>query len=304
MKPLRLAMVLVLCSARFIARAGDLPAQPAKPPAPLVTRLLFVESSLCCGREDLPALPEPFPLDGLENAAEHRDSTATDFLQTTGVKFPPGAGALYFKSPMVLGITNTPENLLATLKVLEITSTTGPSSAVRVEVRVVEYPPAVEPQLGGQTTFSALQQKLGLKPVCIGSILSGSGWRSYSVVEGVSRKRSGKTGFVNEWSPPAGSAGHYLTLEANLGPDGTIEYDVDFRFVTPAFGKVPAMRDKVETTVKSADGHIDLLKTFVVQAGDRPIRHLAILSRCEKVDTAGRTGAERGAAELPPPAEK
>jgi|GEM_PF-3579348 len=292
MPPLRCAAAIVLACAST-AWAGDGAVKTGE--SELLTRFFFIAPSLCCGDEPVAKVSEPFPLYGLDGPPDKREEGAVNFLASMGVKFPPGANAVHFKNVALLGVVNTAENLRSVAKVLDVSALPVTAAGFRVEVRVVEYSADKEEQLEAESTFAALEQKLRLRTICAaGGKSKNNEWLDACNLEIPSHTVEPKED-ADEWpSSPNGEACD-LVFVAHARDAQTATLHLGVRYASPAKDGAGPVREDLTKQADFTLGRIVRIKTFTVTPTGQPVRHLAILARCTRVD--GWPDAEVGLGE-------
>ena len=240
----------------------------------------------------------PRIVNGFEREPRTRSRDAQPYFAKRKIAFPPGASATYYEGASILGMTNTAENLTQLGKLL------GPEkltkiSAIQHELRIVEYAPEIEEQLEVRATFPALLAKLGDKAKWIyeGTISSKPSWVAAALIGGKVQPLVDPKGNVQTvvkdtsgWPPPAEAevARFEVATNAYFSND-VFEVVCQFHYATAARKDRPPVLTSLFTNVTVRQGIIYKLQTFT--AADRidgPLRHYAVLLRCEWMDGAGR----------------
>jgi hypothetical protein len=276
--------------------------EDAKPEAPkLLTRFFRVKPGFA---EPASKIEQPLILDGLQDNETTRASSAREFFEARGVTFPPGADAVFYLQPSLMGVTNTAENILKVAEVLRIAGLDAEVPTLRVDVRVVEYPPEVEEKLTGKMTFPALRKALGkdLKTVCISSAVTMAGNRNTSDTmtrqissERAAGKAPAKAEDATAWPPAPGVDRTVLEVEPNLSLDEKqVDLHLSFRHATSAKAGQPALVLDFTAITSIEMSAIHKVKDFTVVDEKAGVRHYAVLVRCDLLDRQGRPRERRG----------
>ena len=318
MKAPLLRLPAIIMAALLVAFSPRLPASDAqKADGELLTRYFRVAPSLLAsGTKEGDAesrFGKPIILDGLEDNAMTRTSSARQYLESSGVSFPPGAAAVYYAHASLLGVKNTAENIRKVAEIMK-QGESGEPALLYIEVRIVEYAPDVETKLAGPGTFADLEAKLGelVKTVCTSSVITKSGQRAEGRLDSgiakphTAQKPSGRGKVSVEesesWPPPAGIQRAKLEIEATLSPpDGTgaecADMEFRFQYAAPAGSGQPAMRSEVSTNLTIKDGFILIAKSFTISdpAHKNPApRRYAVLASFKRVNAEGKTTEQIG----------
>lgn len=295
MTPLRCAAFISLARASA-AWAGETAAEPGE--GELLTRFFYIAPSLCCGDEPVAKVSEPFSLYGLSDRSKTGEENGGLFLESNGIKFPPGANAVYFKNIALLGVVNTAENLRAVSKIMDGPAPKRPYPVYRIEARVVEYPVEAEGQLEADSTFGALQQKLGLRTIGAAGGKAESGHSVHTDNLQFPPHTAEPDDDADEWPPTPNAEAFALDFELFTKDAKSVGLSLQVRYAAPGKDGAARIRESVSSQSDLTVGHITKLKTFTVTPTGKPVRHLAILARCTRVD--GPPDAEG----VPQPASK
>ena len=230
--------------------------------------------------------------DGLEDSEQTRAYNARPYIEALGVEFPPGASALYGLSGSILIVTNTKENIKKIADIVLKRNAELWGRMIRIEVRVVEFPPEMEEQLNAKSTFQSLEKNLGpaLKTLCVSSVVTKSGNRAQSQADGAHTNSLGtkKPSKDEGWPPPIGAERALLEVEPVVGPDGKcVDMQIAFHYAS----KTIPTRLELTTNITVEDGRIFKVKTFTINDAKTPAnppRRCAVLVGCQLVDQRGR----------------
>jgi hypothetical protein len=171
----------------------------------------------------------------------------------------------------------------------------------------VEYPAEVEGQLEADATLAALAQKLHLRTMCAAGGKAESGDWVYGNNLQFPPHTAQPDEDANEWPPTPNAEACALDFEALPRDTKTATLNFGIRYAAPAKDGAGPIREDISKQADFTLGRITKVKTFTVAPAGQPVRHVAILARCTRVD--GRPDAEVYVGQIeeaakPPPATK
>jgi hypothetical protein len=279
------AMLLCLCALVLALPAAEPEAaQPGRGAAEaIVTRYFHFD----------PVLAQEFPVikDGLEDAHRLRTCEAQPFLEACGIHFPAETSAIYYADAHLLAVTQTPRVLASIGDLLAPLEAFALQRALRVEMRLVEYPPEAEEQLEGEQTFASLEKRVHLTTVASATLTTGADDMA------VSDTAPPKNGGEADWPQVPVAERFRVGIGAFQTRDDRIDnLQLNARYTAPATETRPGLAERFATTIATGEGRVEVLRTFTRTAPDGTVHWYAFLARCAVLDAHGRSNAERLAA--------
>jgi hypothetical protein len=245
--------------------------------------------------EAVPLIDDDLEEIDLVNGPDRRE-----LFESRGVKFPPGASALYYQKQLLLVVTNTAENLKRFADAMRNPLFFGETRSLRIDLQVAEIPPDLATKLQAPMPFAKYLREFAArtKCVCTSSVVTMSGFMATTTSESGVPFTPFKAD--DSWPPARDVERTYFETVLLDMSDGSVRAELHLRLSSPAGGGHPSIRLDFKSEATMPDEHVLNVKSFTARDAKGRLRHYAVLIHCAIIPSIEQTQPKKREEANPP----